>query len=101
MKYGKGAAAALLAVCLATGCGTSNGTTNNLGGATERDVYGSNIYWDGYGINAGRGTNDTTQSKMGQDMENMTQDMKDMVKNNPVTDTVRDAVNGNTARNMN
>lgn len=99
MNYKKAMTAFVLAAGLLTGCGS---TANHLGGAAgNEDVYGSNIYWDGYGINAGRDTVEEDKSKLGQDMENMTQDMKDMVENNPVSDAVRDVVDGNTARNLN
>lgn len=99
MKYEKALLAFVLTAGMLTGCGS---TANHLGGAADDgDVYGSNIYWDGYGINAGRDTVEDDKSKLGQDMENMTEDMKEMVKDNPVSDAVRDAVDGNTAKNLN
>ncbi len=105
----------VVALCSLAGCGQNS--TNNLGGATgnnPNDVYGSNVYWDGYGINTGRssyytedrssyGTPRANDKSFGQDVKRSVtrgaEDIKNAVENNPVTDTVRDAVDGNTGRN--
>ncbi len=117
------------ATCLAlamTGCGAN--TANNLGGATDgrtNDVYGSNMYWDGYGVNNGYpldGATDRTEFGMakhdtksfskqvkdaGKDIKNGTKDIGHDIKNGAddigrgVKDVVDDVTGGNSAKMMN
>lgn len=104
------------AVCMFSGgCGSK--TANNLGDTIDGndDVYGSNIYWDGYGINTGYDMNSTDRTTYGttkenldtvgddvkQDLKDLGNDMKDAVTNNPVTRTVEDATNTNSAAMVN
>lgn len=98
--------AILAAAMVFTFAGCGKNSANNLGGTTKvnpDDVYGSNIYWDGYGINTGRsGYYTEDRSSYGTPRANdksFGQDVKNAVKHNPVTDAVRDAVDGDTARN--
>lgn len=109
-----------------TGCGAN--TANNLGGAADDqngDVYGSNMYWDGYGVNNGYpldGATDRTEYGMakhdtksfsedvkdvGRDLKNGAKDIGRDVKNGAddigrgVKDAVEDVTDGNSAKMMN
>ena len=102
----KNTMAVLAAVMVFSFAGCGNDSTNNLGGAPRRspdDVYGSSIYWDGYGINTGRsGYYTEDRSSYGTpraEDKSFGQEVKNAVEHNPVTDAVRDAVEGDTARN--
>ena len=101
------------AVCLFSGgCGSK--TANHLGNTIDAndDVYGSNIYWDGYGINTGydmdRTTYGTTKEDLDalgydvkEDLKDLGNDMKNAVNDNPATPTVEDATNTNSAAMVN
>ncbi len=98
-----------------TGCGAN--TANNLGGAADDrngDVYGSNMYWDGYGVNAGYpldGATDRTEYGMakhdtksfGEDVKDIGRDIKKGAKDigHDVKDAVSDTTDGNSAKMMN
>ncbi len=119
------ATAACLALAM-TGCGAN--TANNLGGATDdrnNDVYGSNMYWDGYGVNNGYpldGATDRTEFGMakyntksfsnqvkdtGNNLNNGVNDIGRDIKNGAddigrgVKDVVDDVTDGNSAKMMN
>ena len=92
-----------------TGCGAN--TANNLGGAADDrngDVYGSNMYWDGYGVNAGYpldGATDRTEYGMakhdtksfGEDVKAKTLGIKHLKKGaKDIGHDVKDAVSDTT-----
>ena len=106
-------ACAICALALAM-TGRGSNTANNLGGAADdgNDVYGSNMYWDGYGINNGYdlyrssyGTPMEQTEPLGEglkeDVQSLGNDVKNAVEHNPVSDAVRDAVDGSSAKMMN
>jgi len=72
------------------GCGS---TTNHLGNtrdANDRGIYytsGNAAYWDGYGVNNGRG--------IGDDLRNVGEDMKNSAIH--ATDNIERSVTGRTA----
>lgn len=93
------------------GCGEN--TANHLGATDDHDdVYGSNMYWDGYGINNGydmgyssygtpKDQRNTDGHGIGQDLKDLGEDVKDAVTDQPWERNMQHTPDGNSAQMVN
>lgn len=90
------------------GCGGN--TANHLGATDHRDdVYGSNMYWDGYGVNHGydmgyssygvpKSQPNKDATDIGQDLRDVGRDIKDAVTDEPWQRNMQNTPDGNSAQ---